>query len=326
MPLHDSYGRTVNYLRLSVTDRCNLRCTYCMPAKGIHAIHHTNILSYEELLQVAEAAVAIGVEKIRVTGGEPLVRKGIIHFLERLACIPGLQRLVLTTNGTLLPEMAAELRCAGVDGLNISLDSLCPNTFAGITRGGDMHKVLKGIEAAERAGFQQIKINVVVMRGVNDDEIVDFAALTLDRPYRVRFIEYMPTLQDDAWKTRIMTGEEVLERLSRKFELRSAGRETMAGPATYYQIAGAAGMIGVITPISCHFCNDCNRIRVTSTGVAKSCLFSTETCNLRPFINAGDDQALRDALRSVVNGKPKRHDICDSGRHHAILPMSRVGG
>ena len=326
MSLRDSHGRKINYLRLSVTDRCNLRCTYCMPAKGIYAIQHGNILSYEELLRVAEAAVAIGVEKIRVTGGEPLVRKGIIHFLEHLALIPGLKRLVLTTNGILLSEMAAELRFAGVEGLNISLDSLCPNTFAGITRGGDMHKVLDGIKAAERAGFQSIKINVVVMRGVNDDEIADFAALTLDRPYRVRFIEYMPTLRDGKWKMRIITGEEVLSRLSRQFELRPAGRETMAGPATYYQIAGAAGMIGVITPISCLFCNECNRIRVTSTGVAKSCLFATKTHDLKPFIKAGDDQALRDALRFVVNDKSERHVIAEPGRRHTILPMSQVGG
>ena len=297
-----------------------------MPAKGIHAIQHADILSYEVLLRVAEAAVAIGVEKIRVTGGEPLVRKGIIHFLERLALIPGLKQLVLTTNGILLPEMAAELRCAGVEGLNISLDSLCPNNFAGITRGGDLRKVLEGIKAAERAGFHSIKINVVVMRGVNDDEIADFAALTLDRPYRVRFIEYMPILRDDKWKRRLFTGEEVLERLSRQFELLPASRETMAGPATYYQIAGAAGMIGVITPISCHFCNECNRIRVTSTGVAKGCLFATETHDLKPFIKTGNGQALRDALRSVVNEKSERHAIAEPGRRNAIPPMFQVGG
>lgn len=326
MALRDSYGRTINYLRLSVTDRCNLRCTYCMPAKGIHAKPHADILSYEELLRVAEAAVAIGVEKIRVTGGEPLVRKGIIPFLEHLGRIPGLKRLVLTTNGIMLPEMAEELRCAGVESLNISLDSLRPDTFAGITRGGNVFRVLAGIEAAERAGFPFIKINMVVMRGVNDDEVADFAAMTIDKPYRVRFIEYMPTLQDGNWKKLAMSGEEVLESLSRRFTLSPSERETMAGPAAYYKIAGAAGMVGVITPMSCHFCNDCNRIRVTSSGIAKSCLFATETRDLKPFIKTGDDQALRDALRFVVNDKPERHSIAEPEQQHATLAMSQVGG
>jgi len=326
MALYDSFGRSINYLRLSVTDRCNLRCMYCMPAAGMPAIKHSDVLSYEELLQVAEAAVAIGVEKIRVTGGEPLVRKGIIPFLERLAIIPGLKRLVLTTNGILLPEMAEELRCAGVESLNISLDSFRPDTFSSITRGGDVQQVLKGIAAAEKAGFKLIKINVVVMRGVNDDEVADFAALTIDKPYRVRFIEYMPTLRDDKWKQRTMAGEELLELLSRRFSLRPVKKESMDGPATYYQINGAAGMVGVITPVSCHFCGECNRIRVTSSGVAKGCLFSTESRDLKPAIRTGNNQAIRDALRFVVNDKPEHHAIAEQVRHHPVLPMSQVGG
>jgi cyclic pyranopterin phosphate synthase len=326
MALYDSFGRSINYLRLSVTDRCNLRCMYCMPAAGMPSIQHSDVLSYEELLKVAEAAVAIGVEKIRVTGGEPLVRKGIIPFLERLAVIPGLKRLVLTTNGILLPEMAAELRCAGVESLNISLDSFRPDTFSSITRGGDVQQVLKGITAAEKAGFKLIKINMVVMRGVNDDEVAEFAALTIDKPYRVRFIEYMPTLRDDKWKQRTMAGEELLELLSRRFTLRPIKKENMDGPASYYQINGAAGMIGVITPVSCHFCGECNRIRVTSSGVAKGCLFSTESRDLKPAIRTGDDQAIRDALRFVVNDKPEHHDIAKQVRQHPILPMSQVGG
>jgi GTP 3',8-cyclase len=297
-----------------------------MPAAGMPSIQHSDVLSYEELLRVSEAAVAIGVEKIRVTGGEPLVRKGIIPFLERLAVIPGLKRLVLTTNGILLPEMAEELRCAGVESLNISLDSFRSDTFSSITRGGDVQQVLKGIIAAEKAGFKLIKINVVVMRGVNDDEVADFAALTIDKPYRVRFIEYMPTLRDDKWKQRTMAGEELLELLSRRFTLRPVKKESMDGPATYYQISGAAGMIGVITPVSCHFCGECNRIRVTSSGVAKGCLFSATSQDLKPAIRTGDDQAIRDALRFVVNDKPEHHDIAKQVRHHPILPMSQVGG
>jgi len=326
MALCDSYGRTINYLRLSVTDRCNLRCMYCMPATGVNAIPHEDVLSYEELLRVARAAVSIGVEKIRVTGGEPLVRKGIIPFLEQLSLIPGLKRLVLTTNGILLPEMAAELRCAGVESLNISLDSLCPNTFSSITRGGDVNRVLEGIKAAERAGFHLIKINVVVIRGINENEVADFAALTIDKPYRVRFIEYMPTMPDDMWKMRTMPGEEVLKLVSRRFALQPVKRESMDGPATYYQIDGAAGMIGVITPVSCHFCSECNRIRVTSNGIAKSCLFATDARDLKQSIRSGSDQALKDALRAVVKDKPEHHNIAKAVRNHTSMAMSQMGG
>ena len=195
MKLIDSFGRKINYLRLSVTDRCNMRCRYCMPAEGVAKLCHEDILSYEALFRIAQSAVALGIEKIRVTGGEPLVRKGIIDFLARLAGIPGLKQLVLTTNGLRLAEMAEELRAAGVQRLNISLDSLQPEVFARITRGGDLSRVLAGITAAERAGFP-IKINMVVMRGINDAEVVDVASLALHKPYTVRFIEYMPAIKE----------------------------------------------------------------------------------------------------------------------------------
>ena len=326
MALYDPFGRSINYLRLSITDRCNLRCVYCMPAGGVHALRHKDVLSFEELLRVARAAVAVGVEKIRITGGEPLVRKGVIPFLAELATTPGLKRLVLTTNGIMLPEMAAELRCAGVESLNISLDSLQPDTFDSITRGGDILKVFEGIKAAEEAGFQRIKINVVVIRGVNDHEVADFAALTLKRPYHVRFIEYMPTLRDDSWQSRTISGSEILGNLALRYSLQPARKGAMDGPASYFRIAGAVGKIGVITPVSCHFCNECNRIRVTSTGIAKSCLFATETHDLKPYIHAGDDKALRDALRFVVNDKPEHHAIAERARQKITLPMSQVGG
>ena len=191
----DTYGRKINYLRLSVTDRCNLRCRYCMPEDGIPLLPQGGILSYEELYLVSRTAVSLGIEKIRVTGGEPLIRKGILDFLSRLAGIPGLRQLVLTTNGLLLNEMAGRLKAAGVQRLNISIDSLVPENFRRITRGGEVSRVLSGIAAAEAAGFP-IKLNMVVMRGVNDHEVVDFAALTLDKPFAVRFIEFMPSGAD----------------------------------------------------------------------------------------------------------------------------------
>lgn len=326
MQLIDHYGRKINYLRLSVTDRCNLRCMYCMPPEGIAKLRHEEVLSYEQLLQVARAAVAVGVEKIRITGGEPLARKGVLTFLERLAQLPGLQRLVLTTNGILLPEVAADLRRIGIDSLNISLDSLRAETFDRITRGGNVRQVLAGIAAAEQAGIPHIKINVVVMRGINDEEVADFAALTIDKPYRVRFIEYMPTLKQGNWQAMCVPGEELLSRLARQYDLEPVAAEPMAGPASYRRIRGAQGMIGIITPVSCHFCRDCNRIRVTSTGIAKSCLFSTDTVDLKPLLLSGDDEGLQKALRCVVTAKPDRHRLDEDDPPHGHVPMSQVGG
>lgn len=326
MALIDPFGRTINYLRLSVTDRCNLRCHYCMPADGVRKVRHADILTYEELLRIAEAAVAIGMEKIRVTGGEPLLRKGILGFLERLARLPGLKRLVLTTNGILLPQMARQLKDAGIQALNISLDSLQPETFRRITRGGDVNRVLAGIAATEEAGFLPLKINMVVMRGVNDGEIADFAALTLHKPYRVRFIEYMPTLREENWRSLSVPGEELLKILAQRYRLLPMAKESLAGPATCYRLEGAAGEIGIITPVSRHFCHECNRIRVTSTGVAKGCLFAGGGMPLKPVLETGDAGKLREALRMAVNTKPHRHGLHEGAPPSAPFDMWQVGG
>lgn len=326
MELIDSHGRRINYLRLSVTDRCNLRCSYCMPAGGVEKLAHRDILSYEDLYRIALASVAIGIEKIRITGGEPLVRKGIVPFLARLSGIAGLKQLVLTTNGLLLPEMAEELRKAGVQRLNISLDSLKPETFRTITRTGDVRKVLDGIAAAERAGFPPPKINMVVMRGVNDDEVVDFAALTLDRPYTIRFIEYMPATKEENWQTLTVTGKEILDRIADRFELETVERGALAGPSQDFRIRGAAGTIGVITAVSGHFCNSCNRIRVTSTGMAKSCLFADDGFDLKPFLNTNDSTALEEALRTIVGIKPARHGMSAEKAEHRAFSMAKIGG
>ena len=323
MELTDTFGRTINYLRLSVTDRCNMRCVYCMPADGIPLLTHDDILSYEELLLVAKTAVASGIEKIRVTGGEPLVRKGIVSFLTRLAAIPGLRQLVLTTNGLYLDEMAESIRQAGVQRLNISLDSLRPETFAGITRGADLHRVLAGIDAAERAGFP-LKINVVVMRGVNDGELLDFAAMTLDRPLTVRFIEYMPAIRADNWAELVMPGDAILDRIGSRFRFSPLERDASAGPARTFRIDGAAGTIGVITPVSGHFCDECNRIRVTSSGRARSCLFSDAGFDLKPLLAVGDEAGLATALRAIVARKPGRHALAE--QDHTPFAMSAIGG
>jgi cyclic pyranopterin phosphate synthase len=297
-----------------------------MPADGVRKLGHDDILSYEELTRVARAAVNLGVEKIRVTGGEPLVRQGIIGFLAGLKRIPGLKRLVLTTNGVLLEEMAEELKAAGVESLNISLDSLRPDRFSTITRGGDLERVLRGIAAAERAGFPYTKINAVVMRGVNDDELDDFAALTLHKPIKVRFIEYMPTFKEGAGESLTVPGKELLARLSRSYSVQSVHKQALDGPADYYRIKGAAGEIGFITPVSCHFCGQCNRIRMTSTGIVKACLFDNGVLDMKPLLAEGDDAALEEALRWVVRAKPGRHTLMSGKSGHVSFAMAQIGG
>ena len=320
----DNFGRKINYLRLSVTDRCNLRCSYCMPASGIKKKDHCDILSYEQLHRIAAAAVGIGVEKIRITGGEPLVRKGIVEFLAGLKQIPGLKKLVLTTNGSFLEEMAQGLRRAGIESINMSLDSLRPEVFARITRGGDLNRVLAGLAAAEKVGFEYLKINMVVMRGVNDDELLDFAALTLNRPINVRFIEYMPTLRDKNWEAMMMPGDEILSRIAGHHDLQQVSHEALDGPARYYQIPGAMGKIGFITPISGHFCQKCNRLRVTSSGMLKSCLFDEGGISLKQCLEQGSDAELLEMLRQVETRKQYRHTLVDSVSD--TYNMSQIGG
>jgi cyclic pyranopterin phosphate synthase len=328
MGLIDAHGRRINYLRLSVTDRCNLRCCYCMPAEGVPKLCHSDIVSYEDLYRIARESVALGIEKIRITGGEPLVRKGIIGFLERVSAIGGLKELVLTTNGMLLREMAAPLRRAGVQRLNVSLDSLKPATFATITRGGDLRWVLDGLAAAEQAGFPPPKINAVVMRGLNDDEVLDFAELTLRKAYTVRFIEYMPTTRNQGWKSLCVTGTEILERIGSRYKLETAEDVAGTGPARNYRIRGAAGAIGVITPVSSHFCGSCNRIRVTASGLAKGCLFGNQAVDLKPYLAQAGNESLRQALRRIVTAKPRQHELSllHVEPRHAAFAMSQVGG
>ena len=325
MPLLDSLGRTINYLRLSVTDRCNLRCTYCMPEHGIGKVAHGDILSYEELYQIARVAVSIGIDKIRITGGEPLVRKGIIQFLQQLADIPGMEQLVLTTNGVLLENMAAELRTAGVQRLNISLDSLNPQTFRQISRCGDLSRVLAGIEAAKACGFP-IKLNMVVMRGINDHEIIDFATMAKTSATTVRFIEYMPAIREHNWQRLVVPGSEILTRLERHFTLIPLEQAAMAGPARNFRIPGAPGTLGVITPVSQHFCSDCNRIRVTATGMAKGCLFAESQMDLKPFLRPGSSLFLAQALGALVDSKPVCHQLSQEECHHQAFSMSSIGG
>ena len=312
----DQYGRTIDYLRLSVTDLCNYRCRYCMPAEGVEKGPHGSILTVEELVEIGEAAVKLGVRKIRLTGGEPLVRRGILDICRGLRAIPELKELCLTTNGSLLPELAQPLREAGVDRLNISLDTLKPERFQEITRRGTLDEVLKGIRAAEDAGFQNLKLDTVLMGGVNDDEIGDFLALTMEHPWEVRFIELMAMGPCAAWpKERFLPVTEVLRRFPQLEKIRPNG------VARRYRLPGAVGTAGLIAPVSYEFCGDCRRIRVTADGRLKGCLHSREEIPLRGL--HGD--ALTEAIRRGILQKPKGHHLTE---HASDTPrtMNQIGG
>jgi cyclic pyranopterin phosphate synthase len=296
-----------------------------MPSEGVTKLHRAEILSYDQLFQIAQASVSLGIEKIRITGGEPLIRKGLTEFITRLSQINGLKQLVLTTNGLLLESMASDLKASGIQRLNISLDSLNPEVFAKITNGGDLAQVTAGIDAAERAGFP-IKINMVVMRGINDMEVEDFAAMAVRKPFAIRFIEYMPALKEDNWQTLIVPSQEILSRISNRFTLSPMGSEYLAGPAKGYKIEGGAGFLGFISPLSGHFCAACNRIRLTSTGKVRSCLFSEEEIDLKSCLGSYDSDALREALRKIVSIKPCMHTLTESKADHSTFNMSRIGG
>ena len=297
-----------------------------MPAEGVPWLPHGGILSYEELFLIARTAVSLGIEKIRVTGGEPLLRKGILGFLSRLSGIPGLRQLVLTTNGLLLEEMAEPLKDAGVQRINISVDSLDPENFLRITRRGGLDRVLAGVTAAARAGFP-IKLNMVVMRGTNDHEVVDFAALTLDKPYAVRFIEFMPSgAEEGNWRALVVPGREILDRIAKRFPFDGIDRGELTGPAKECRIRGAAGTIGVITPVTGHFCDGCNRIRVTASGMARGCLFSESETDLKAILRGNDPSELEKVLLRIVGTKPGKHRLCEEPSGPPPLDMSRVGG
>jgi cyclic pyranopterin phosphate synthase len=296
-----------------------------MPAEGVHKLPHDEILSFEEMHRIARLAVSLGIEKIRITGGEPLVRKDLAGFIEALATIDGLKEVVLTTNGLLLRELAPDLRRAGVQRLNISLDSLKPETFAMITRGGNLGKTLDGIAAAEQAGFSPLKINMVVIRGINDDEVLDFAALTIRKPHQVRFIEYMPTNLAPDWSSAFVPGEEILQRISKVYPLEPLPHAETAGPAKVFRIPGVMGTIGFITPVSSHFCETCNRIRVTASGVIRGCLFDNGGVSLKPYLDRSDGE-LRAFLWKVMQSKPERHHLLDRNPLVTPFAMSEIGG
>lgn len=324
----DKHHRPINYLRLSVTDRCNLRCMYCMPEEGVHFIPHKEILTYEEMLHLVGISARCGIRKVRVTGGEPLARKGFIHFLKRLGDIESLNEITLTTNAVMLKENAADIMDCGICRINISLDSLKPERFYRITGRDLFHKVWEGIQEAERLGFNPIKINVVAIKGVNDDEILDFARLTLEKPYHIRFIELMPVGKENMWSVdRFISTEEIFEMIRTLGTLKPILSNPLDGPAEKYVLDGSKGEIGFIGALSHHFCDSCNRLRLTAEGHLRSCLFSDNEIDIKTPLRVGKgDDYLVNLIRRAIENKPEDHGLIRSGPRKCVRQMSTIGG
>ncbi|MDO5359088.1 GTP 3',8-cyclase MoaA [Slackia faecicanis] len=334
--MKDSHGRTIDYLRISLTDRCNLRCIYCMPEEGVHALSHDDILTLEEIERLVRVAADMGITRVRLTGGEPLVRRGVTGLVRALNDIPGIESVALTTNGILLPRMAGELAEAGLSRVNISLDTLDPEQYGAITRCGSFDDAMAGIDAALEAGFSPVKLNAVVVRSLNQD-VLSFARMSIDRPLHVRFIEYMPVGESAGacgcgWgKEDVIPSDELHAMIDEQAEAAGLGRLVPAakhrpsgwGPARYYEFENAQGTVGFISPLSRHFCSECNRLRLTADGKIRPCLFSDEEFDVRAALRSGGtDDDVRAVLYEALGAKPdEHHDKVGTQRG-----MSQIGG
>ena len=315
----DQFGREIRYLRVSVTDRCNLRCEYCMPEDGVPDKGHDSILSNEEIIRIIRAAAGYGISKVRLTGGEPLVRQGFIRLCEEISSIPGIEELTLTTNGLLLPAMARDLKRAGVSRVNISLDTLQADKYRRITRGGSLEGALAGIEAARAAGLYPIKINAVLIRGFNDDELMDLARLSLEADVHVRFIELMPIGEGCRfWPDGYLSAEDAIAMMPGLESL-----DASDGVAQSWRLPGAGGTVGFIKPVSHHFCGSCNRLRLTADGMLKPCLHSDSEIPVRGL----QGEELRAAFEAAIMAKPaENREMSAAMPSRAGRSMNRIGG
>ncbi|MCM8778532.1 MAG: GTP 3',8-cyclase MoaA [Candidatus Omnitrophica bacterium] len=324
--LVDAYNRKIDYLRISVTDRCNLRCIYCMPETGIINKPHEELLSFEEIVEIVKAAVELGIDKIRLTGGEPLVRKGLVNLISSLNKIEGIKDISLTTNGILLKEYAFSLKEAGLKRLNISLNSLKPERYRSITRKGRLEDVLEAIKVSLRAGFSPLKTNFLLLSGINEDEILDFLRITLENPLCVRFLEFMPVNSFYQQKDSILAGK-ILEIAKRFGEIEET--EVFGfGPAKTFKFKNALGSFGIISPLSDKFCGNCNRLRLTSDGFLKVCLHSDIGVNLKGSLRRGVNQReIINLIRRAVYLKPKEHSLDRKGiQTQEEFSMCQIGG
>lgn len=322
--MRDAHHRPVTYLRLSVTDRCNLRCLYCMPPEGIKKQPHDTILRNEDFLCIASVMAGLGVEKIRLTGGEPLVRRGLPELLHGLSHLPGIREVSLTTNGILLADQLDELQAAGLRRVNLSLDSLRPDTYRMLTRGGNLADALRGMERARAAGLTPLKVNVVLIRGVNTDEIPDFLELA-ETGVEVRFIELMPVGEAAGWSRERF--EDLGQLVGSRSDLEPLPDHGNGGPCRYYRRRNRNGIIGIINPLSDHFCGTCNRVRVTSDGMLRTCLHSNGETDLKPWLGTGaDKRQLEQTIVEAVLYKPAQHRLAGAMPEISTRNMHRIGG
>ncbi len=329
LPLIDSFGRLHNNLRISVTDRCNIRCFYCMPAEDVQFMDKVELLTFEEIERFVRVAVPLGINKLRLTGGEPLVRRELHKLVAKLAAIPGVEDIGLTTNGILLADQAEDLYAAGLRRINVSLDALTPEKFKQFTRRDGFEKVLEGIKAAQRVGFEPVKVNAVSVRGMTEEEIVPFGHFARDTGVDVRFIEYMPLDADNAWERgKVLFSHEIIERLSADImPLVPEGAHDRNAPATDFVFEDGIGRIGFIASISQPFCMSCNRIRITADGKLRNCLFSLEETDIRTLLrNGGTDDAIAQAIRTSVAAKKEGHEINTARFIQPDRPMYSIGG
>ncbi|BCZ46481.1 GTP 3',8-cyclase [Clostridium gelidum] len=319
--MRDKQGRNINYLRVSVTDRCNLRCIYCMPEDGIESLEHDDILRFEDILKIVKSAASLGINKVRYTGGEPLVMKDIDKLIYETSRLPGIDDIAITTNGILLSDMAEDLKKAGLKRVNISLDTLNEDKFRSITRIGNLDKVLESIDKCLTLGLKPVKINTVLMRGVNDTEIIDFLNLTKEMPVEIRFIELMPIGESiKLYEESKVDFSEILKQYPELIQIETEKNST----AQLYKLQGAKGKIGFISPISCKFCPDCNKIRLTSIGKIKPCLHSSEEIDLREYLN--NEELLTMKLKSAIFNKPLEHHLQEENASRSGKMMYQIGG
>ncbi|NPV92557.1 MAG: GTP 3',8-cyclase MoaA [Firmicutes bacterium] len=326
--MKDNFKREINYLRISLTDRCNLRCIYCIPQEGVPLKPHEEILRLEEIIHLVKVAADVGISKVRLTGGEPLIRKGIVNLVRVLSKIPGIDDLAMTTNGILFPRFGPELKEAGLTRVNLSLDTLKPERFREITRGGDWEQAWKGVETALELGLAPVKLNAVIMRGTNDDEIMDFVELTYKYPLHIRFIEYMPIGEHSGWEERkLVTQQEMLGQIEKQYRVQPVMGIRGMGPAKYYNLEGSRGSLGFISPLSSCFCAYCNRLRLTADGRLRPCLHSTQELNLRDCLRSGaSNQELAELFQTAIKGKPERHTMNEEGWKGRARFMQQIGG
>lgn len=323
----DRFDRRITYLRVSVTDRCNLRCTYCRPVKTFQPLCHKDILSYEELLLAIQVGIEVGIRKVRLTGGEPMLRRDFPTFVSAVCSEADLEDVAVTTNGVLLKGLAKPLFDAGLRRINVSLDTLRRDRYSQITGRDHLETVLAGLETAEAVGFSPIKLNVVVMNGINDDEIVDFARISREKPYHVRFIEYMPFGEADRWfAERFLPSDRIRSLLETSAPLTRLDRVDLDGPAMRYRFEGARGEIGLISPVTHHFCSSCNRLRLTADGRLRPCLFSDVEVDIKTPLRRGHERDLKDRFLEAISAKPKTYCRNPEGGIQSARPMSAIGG